>query len=182
MDEVMADALGEHVRRCETELGLRLTRDDVRGREVHEAVDAVHEARVRRMVDRSFFDDLAVMPGAQEVIADLAGDHEVFVATAAMDVPCSFEPKFRWLARHFPFIPPSHIVFCGDKSVLDVDDLIDDSPRHFARFRGRGILFSAPHNCHETRYVRVDSWEDVRRLYAEEREERATRTLSFRRR
>jgi 5'(3')-deoxyribonucleotidase len=180
MDEVMADALAEHVRRCEAQFGLRLTASELRGRHVHEAVGPSLAARVLALTDASFFEDLAVMPGAQDVIAELSEEHEIVIATAAMDVPCSFEPKFRWLARHFPFIPPSHIVFCGDKSVLDVDDLIDDSPRHFARLRGRGILFSAPHNCHETRYLRVDSWEDVRELYASEREERKTGTLAFR--
>jgi 5'(3')-deoxyribonucleotidase len=179
MDEVMADALTEHVRRCEARLGLRLSEADLRGRHVHQVVDPVLAAEVLALTDASFFEDLAVMPDAQAVIAELAEEYEVFIATAAMDVPCSFEPKFRWLARHFPWIPPTHIVFCGDKSVLDVDDLIDDSPRHFARLRGRGILFSAPHNCHETRYVRVDSWDDVRELYASEREQRRTGTLAF---
>ena len=87
------------------------------------------------------------MPGAQDVVRELAQHHEVFIATAAMDVPIP-STKFQWLAQHFPFIPPSHVVFCGDKSVIDADDLIDDSARHFARFRGRGVLFSAPHNVH----------------------------------
>jgi hypothetical protein len=64
-----------------------------------------------------------------------------------MDVPTSFDDKFAWLREHFPFIPPSHIVFCGDKSVLDVDYMIDDEPRHFARFRGTPVLFSAPQNA-----------------------------------
>jgi len=177
MDEVVADALGEHVRRCDQVLGLRFSTEALRGRYPHQAVDPSVADQVLELIDSTFFEDLAVMPGAQAVIAELTEHYEVFIATAAMDVPCSFEPKFRWLARHFPFIPPSHIVFCGDKSVLDVDDLIDDSPRHFARFRGRGILFTAPHNVHETRYVRVDSWDEVRELYASEREDRRTGTL-----
>ena len=42
----------------------------------------------------------------------------VFIATAAMEVPTSFQAKYRWLAKHFPFIPASHIVYCGDKSIL----------------------------------------------------------------
>ena len=67
-----------------------------------------------------------------------------------MDVPCSFDAKFRWLQRHFPFIPPSHIVFCGDKSIVDADYLIDDRSRHFTRFKGEPLLFSAPHNAGET--------------------------------
>jgi 5'(3')-deoxyribonucleotidase len=86
----------------------------------------------------------------------------VFIVTAAMDVPLSFEAKYRWCRRHFPFIPVSHLVFCGDKGVVDADYLIDDQPRHFARFKGTPLLFSAPHNARETRYPRVASWKDVR--------------------
>ena len=97
---------------------------------------------------------------------ELAARHEVIIASAAMDVPCSFDPKYRWLQRHFPFIPPSHILFCGDKAVVDADYLIDDRARHFARFKGRGLLFSAPHNAAEHRYPRVSSWAEVREFFA----------------
>jgi 5'(3')-deoxyribonucleotidase len=91
----------------------------------------------------------------------------VFITTAAMEVPSSFNAKFRWLARHFPFIPSSHIVFCGDKCVLAVDYLIDDNARHFERLQGEGILFTAPHNIHETRFRRVNDWFDVRKMFLE---------------
>lgn len=165
MDDVLADATGEHLDRCSRAFGRPMTREHLRGRHVEHAVEPHELARALALIDESFFATLAVMPGAREVVHELTRHHEVFIASAAMDVPVSFDAKFKWLARHFPFIPSSHIVFCGDKSVLAVDDLIDDSPRHFARFPGRGILFSAPHNAHETRYVRVDSWEDVRQLY-----------------
>ena len=91
----------------------------------------------------------------------------MFIASAAMDVPCSFDAKYRWLRRHFPFIPPSHIVFCGDKSIVDADYLIDDRSRHFTRFKGEPLLFSAPHNAGETAYPRVASWKDVRDHFAQ---------------
>lgn len=118
------------------------------------------------MIDASFFEDLPVMPGAREVVRELSERYEVIVATAAMDVPYSFDAKFRWLRRHFPFIPPSHIVYCGDKAMVQADYLIDDRARHFERFAGRPILFSAPHNRDERRYPRVANWEEVRKLFA----------------
>ncbi len=111
-----------------------------------------------------FFADLEVIADSQQVIRELAERYEVFIATAAMDVPSSFADKYAWLRRHFPFIPQSHYVFCGDKSVLDVDVLIDDQSRHFARFPGRSLLFSAPQNAGEQGYERVGSWQEVRRL------------------
>jgi len=80
-------------------------------------------------------------------------------------VPSSFAAKFRWLERHFPFLPPSHIVFCGDKGIIDADYLIDDNPRQFRRFRGEGILFTSPHNKLIKGYRRVNNWLDVEELF-----------------
>jgi 5'(3')-deoxyribonucleotidase/uncharacterized protein with PQ loop repeat len=162
MDDVMADALGEHLRRYNMAYGTRFTPADVRGRHLEECVPPEHRAAAEAMLDASFFENLRVLPDCQAVTRELAERHEVFIASAAMDVPCSFEAKYRWLRRHFPFIPPSHIVFCGDKAVVDADYLIDDRPRHFARFKGQPLLFSAPHNAEETRYPRVASWKEVR--------------------
>ena len=103
--------------------------------------------------------------GTPEVIQELQTRYEVFITTAAMEVPSSFNAKFRWLKRHFPFIPASHIVFCGDKSVLAVDYLIDDNVRHFERLQGEGIVFTAPHNVDEARYRRVSNWGEVRGMF-----------------
>jgi 5'(3')-deoxyribonucleotidase/uncharacterized protein with PQ loop repeat len=166
MDEVMADALGEHVRRYNAAFGAQLAIADLRGRHLEEWVSPAQRKTVEAMLDASFFADLGVMPGCQDVVRELAARHDVFIVTAAMDVPSSFDAKFQWLQRHFPFIPPAQIVFCGDKSIIDADYLIDDRARHFAGFRGRPLLFSAPHNTGISRYPRVDSWKDVREVFA----------------
>ena len=54
-----------------------------------------------------------------------------------------------------------NFVFCGDKSILNADYLIDDNAYNFDGFRGEGLLFDAPHNALETRYRRVRSWQEV---------------------
>jgi 5'(3')-deoxyribonucleotidase/uncharacterized protein with PQ loop repeat len=166
MDEVMADALGEHVRRYNAAFGGTLTVADLHGHHLEEWIAPEEREAVEAMLDASFFVDLAVMPDCQDVVRELAARHDVLIVTAAMDVPCSFDAKFRWLQRHFPFIPASQIVFCGDKGIIDADYLIDDRARHFERFKGRPLLFSAPHNAAESRYPRVDSWKDVRETFA----------------
>jgi 5'(3')-deoxyribonucleotidase/uncharacterized protein with PQ loop repeat len=162
MDEVMADALTEHLRRYNATYGTNLTAAELSGRHLEQCIPAAHRQTAEAMLDASFFEDLAVLPDCQEVVRELADRYEVFIASAAMDVPCSFDAKYRWLQRHFPFIPASHIVFCGDKTIVDADYLIDDRARHFANFKGQGLLFSAPHNAGETGYTRVASWKDVR--------------------
>ena len=166
MDEVMADALAEHVRRYNAAFGGTLATADLRGHHLEDWIAPAEREAVEAMLDASFFDDLAVMPDCQEVVRELDTVHDVVVVTAAMDVPCSFDAKFRWLQRHFPFIRPSRIVFCGDKGIIDADYLIDDRARHFERFKGQPLLFSAPHNAAESRYPRVDSWKEVREFFA----------------
>jgi len=166
MDDVMADALAEHLRRYNAAYGTSLTVADLSGRHLQQCIPPAHHAAAEAMLDESFFENLAVLPDCQDVVRELADRYDVFIASAAMDVPCSFDAKYRWLQRHFPFIPPSRIVFCGDKTIVDADYLIDDRPRHFTTFRGQAVLFSAPHNAGETGYTRVASWKDVREHFA----------------
>jgi len=174
MDEVIADSLAKYLRAYNEAFGERLTPRDLDGKSLEESVPQERAAATRDLLlQPGFFRDFEVIPGSREVVAELSRHYEVFIASAAMEVPTTFADKYAWLREHFPFVPESHVVFCGDKAVLDVDYLIDDSPRHFARFRGTPLLFSAPHNRYETRYLRVADWQDVRRLLLEPGEMRA---------
>ena len=115
-----------------------------------------------------FFAVLGVMPDSQRVLRELQKRFEVFIATAAMEVPTSFNAKYRWLARHFAFIPASRIVYCGDKAILRADYLIDDNPRQLQRFQGVGILYDAPHNAAATAFRRVKNWLEIEALFLHE--------------
>ncbi len=112
-----------------------------------------------------FFKGLDVMPGSQEVIRALQDKYDVYIATAAMEFRNSFVDKYDWLREHFPFIPWTHIVFCGDKSILAADYLIDDQARNFSGFQGEGILYTAPHNVKVEGFRRVADWLEVRKMF-----------------
>jgi 5'(3')-deoxyribonucleotidase len=166
MDEVMADALGEHLLRYNRHYGEQVTIADLEGKWLWDVVATDrHDVLDAYMRSDDFFEAMAVMPESQRVIRRLQMNYEVFIATAAMEVPSSFQQKYRWLAKHFPFIPPSHIVYCGDKSILHADYLIDDNPRQLRRFTGEGILYSSPHNVGVKGYKRVNDWLDVEKLF-----------------
>jgi len=107
-----------------------------------------------------------VMPESQRVLERLSHSYEIFIATAAMEFPRSFGSKFRWLERHFPFLSPTHFVFCGDKSILHADYLIDDMPKNLLRFQGQGLLYTAPHNHGATGFVRVNDWQEIAQYFA----------------
>ncbi len=166
MDEVLADAVAEHLLRYNKHFNENLTKADIEGRWLWDVVQADrHEAMEAMLRTGDFFADLQVFPEAPRVLRRLCDHYEVFIATAAMEVPTSFTAKFHWLARHFPFIAPSHIVFCGDKSILNTDFLIDDNPRQLRRFRGEGILFASPSNRAVTGFRRVENWLEVESLF-----------------
>jgi len=163
MDETIADSLKEHIRRYNIQFGEDLTAEDLVGMHLQDFTQADRYEAVRHILrDQSFFDGLDVISDAQEVVRELAQKHEVFIVSAAMEVPESFAAKYRWLRTHFPFISEKNIVFCGDKRIINADYLIDDEARHFAKFRGNGILFSAPHNSKDVTYERVGSWQEIR--------------------
>jgi len=166
MDEVIADMVAKHLAMYNRHFGQTLTKRDLHGVKLRKYVPA---EQVPLLTDwlyaDDFFRDLPVIPGSQEVVRALMERYDIFITTAAMEYPTSFPAKYAWLKEHFPFIPDSHLVFCGDKSIVHADFLIDDNARHFPGFAGKGILFSAPHNMRETAYTRVNDWQEVARLF-----------------
>jgi 5'(3')-deoxyribonucleotidase len=162
----MADAVAEHLLRYNRDHNEQLTKEDLEGKWLWDIVALEHHPALEAYLrSEDFFEVLDVMPESQRVMQALQRRYEVFIATAAMEVPTSFAAKFRWLERHFPFISPSHIVYCGDKSILRADYLIDDNPRQLRRFHGEGILYSSPHNAGVKEFRRVKDWLDVEKLF-----------------
>jgi 5'(3')-deoxyribonucleotidase len=173
MDEVMADAVAEHLLRYNRDHNGSITKADLHGKWIWDVVPPGAHTRLDEYLrSDDFFDVLKVMQDSQRVLAALQTRYEVFIATAAMEVPTSFNAKYRWLRRHFPFIPTSHIVFCGDKSILNADFLIDDNPRQLERFSGTGILYEAPHNVHATGFRRVKNWLEIEEMFLGDRKSR----------
>ena len=166
MDEVIADALGELLARYNRECGTRFTKDDLRGKWLWQVLPPGGQERIESYLQREdFFEDLPVIPDSQDVLRRMGECYEVFIASAAMAFPNSFGSKFRWLRRHFPFLSPHNFVFCGDKSILQTDFLIDDMPYNLASFRGEGIMFTSPHNAGNTEFRRVDNWREIAEIF-----------------
>ena len=163
----MADTLAEHLRRYNQAFEEEITTQDLAGKGLWAFTPEERRLELRAFLDaEDFFEDLAVIPDSQAVLKELSDRFEIFIATQAMTVPNSLGPKYRWLQLHFSFIPPTHYVFCGNKSILRADYLIDDLPRNLTRFEGQGILYSAPHNLTATGFVRVENWQEVAQYFS----------------
>ena len=165
MDEVIADANYRFAEWYTRDHGVEFSHEQLNSKRFSELLPDDHKYLIKEYVYHDdFFKDLEIIPGCQEVIKDLHEKYEIFITTAAMEFPNSFLPKLEWMGKHFPYISWTNIVFCGDKSIINADYLIDDNVKHFKRFVGQGILFTASHN-HDVEWdVRVDTWEDVRKM------------------
>ena len=162
MDEVLADSIARFQEWYGRDFQQELTHEALHGKSPHEAVAPEHQPALRAYPNTpGFFRDLPLLPDSQRVMQALSERYELFVASAAMEFSNSFLDKYEWLQCHFPFISWRNYVFCGDKSILNADYLIDDNAYNFDGFRGEGLLFHAPHNALETRYRRVRNWQEV---------------------
>lgn len=125
-----------------------------------------------------FTRDLSLKEGAAEVMERLNERYEVYIASAAMEVPGTFADKYYWLKEHLPFLSPQHFIFCGNKKVVQADYLIDDNIRQLRNFSGRGILFSSHMNHgRPCEFVRLDSWADIGTYFLDHYEERLLETV-----
>lgn len=166
MDEVIADVMPKFSDYFELEFGRRPQKEEYWGGKIYDLNDARHIRE--RLHDPGFFADLPVMEGSQEVVKWLNENFELFIVTAASEFRNSLADKHDWLGKHFPFIHWKKFVFCGDKSIIKADYLIDDHVNNLEKFSGKGVLYTASHNAHETRFDRVDNWQDVGEYFEKE--------------
>jgi 5'(3')-deoxyribonucleotidase len=166
MDDVMADTIERFLEWYERDFGVRITKADLHGTKLHAIVPEERRKIVKEYpLQKGFFKDLPVIENSREVIKELNNRFDVYIASAAMEFPFSFEDKYEWLDRHFPFIHWKRRIFCGDKSILKGDVLIDDHDFNLSVFDGRRIMFTASHNVADTKYERMNNWLDAEKLF-----------------
>ncbi|TLV04057.1 5'(3')-deoxyribonucleotidase [Dyadobacter luticola] len=166
MDDVLANTHEKLVEIVLNDFDTALTAKDLHSKSLRELLHPKQLGKINKIIDSpGFFADIQVKEGAEETVYQLSKYYELFIATACMEFPTSFNDKFNWLKKYFPFIPWTNIVFCGYKSIINSDYLIDDHVRNLAAFKGKGILFSAPHNLKDKTFKRVSSWKEVSDLF-----------------
>jgi 5'(3')-deoxyribonucleotidase len=166
MDGVLADVETQLLEWYEKETGVALTKKDIEGK-TEETAFPQREVFRKFLYTPGFFRNLPVMEGAVEAVKELMEDYEIYIVSAAMEFPLSLYEKHQWLAEHFPFISWKNIIFCGDKSIIDTDFLVDDHPKNLDYCKGKPLMFTAFHNVHLNHHQRVNHWSEVSALVKE---------------
>jgi 5'(3')-deoxyribonucleotidase len=161
MDDVIAHTIDRFAEIYRKNHQIELNSEILYGKEIRDVLPPELRPTISRYVNEpGFFRHITVMPGSQEVLKALSGRYDVYIVSAAMEFKNSLIDKFEWLAEHFPFIPWTHIIFCGHK-IVNVDIIIDDRIRNFVGFDGRKLLYSSSHNMLVEGYERVNNWQEV---------------------
>lgn len=166
MDGVIADTVAQFIIWYEREFGERIEREAFDGKPEAEGLP---NETVRKYVYASgFFRTVPVMDGARKAVLELMKNFDVYIVSATMEFPQSLFEKYEWLQEYFPFIKWTNIIFCGDKSIIGTDYMIDDYVKNLDCYKGNCILFTAGHNIGIDRHTRINNWNEVIELFNKE--------------
>lgn len=166
MDGVIADTVFQFINWFERDHGIKIGKDAFYGRPEIEVLPA--GVMEKMVLSPGFFRTVPVMENAQEALLELFKNFELFIVSAAMQFPQSLSEKQEWLGEHFPFISWRNIVFCGDKTVIRTDYMIDDHVRNLDGFEGKTLIFTAGHNVGIDGHTRVNNWKEVLQFFRQE--------------
>ncbi|MDQ6812432.1 MAG: 5'(3')-deoxyribonucleotidase [Bacteroidota bacterium] len=159
MDGVIADTVSNFMAWYERDHQIRIGLEAFEGKP---EADGLPDNAVRKYVTtEGFFRSVPVMEGAREAVLKLSEKFEIYIVSAAMEFPQSLFEKYEWLREHFPFISWKNIIFCGDKSIIGTDYMIDDHVRNLDTFKGKTLMFTAGHNAGINHHSRVNNWTEV---------------------
>lgn len=165
MDEVLAKYTHKVIKTLKEETGYEVDLDLVTGSFLSQSLPGQYVNIVTGYPYREgFFRDIEVMEDSQDTLARLNETYDIFIVSSTLQHPNAPKDKLAWLNEHFPFIHYNKIVFCGDKSIIQADILVDDHPKHLEAFKGHPILFSAFHNINENRFMRANNWKQVEQI------------------
>jgi 5'-nucleotidase len=166
MDGVIADTVSHFISWYEREFGERIEKEAFYG--VPES-EGLPNGAVRKLVYMpGFFRTVPVMDGARQAVSELMINFDVYIVSAAMEFPQSLIEKYEWLQENFPFITWNNIIFCGDKSIIGTDYMIDDHVKNLDCYNGNCILFAAGHNIGVDRHTRINNWNEAVELFNKE--------------
>ena len=133
---------------------------------LHESLPSdIADELIDMFIEKDIYNGLMPYDGAARAVKYLIDQgHEIFIATAS-------DTKNMWwkeelLQKHFPFIPKNNLIRIHNKSMLNVDILIEDNLNNLKSSLAERICLNQPWNIDEGMdYVygiyRAYCWSDV---------------------
>lgn len=113
------------------------------------------------------FYNLDINPNAKDVVEFLSKHYKLYIVTAY--IPTSCNDKVNWVKKYLPEFDINNIIFINDKSILELDYLIDDGPHNIEGFKGKGIIYDRQYNKYlGDTYTRVENWKQIEKFFVRE--------------
>jgi 5'(3')-deoxyribonucleotidase len=159
MDGVLADVYEQFKTYSITEFGTAPLTETLHGKPEHEAYPNAYQY----VNSAGFFINAPFIDGSVEALKTLNEQYNLFIVSSAMEFPGSLKEKYDWLNKHFPFITWQQIVFCGTKTIINGDIMIDDHFKNLDYFKGKTLLFTQYHNYghNDKHHHRVNNWSEI---------------------
>jgi len=122
----------------------------------------------KKIVDRiftsfNFWYDIPPRKDAMEVWQWRKTRFDIYIVTSPWmhDYVKCVEQKYLWIKKYFP-IDFTHFIPISDKSLLDGDIIIDDSPKVLDNFKGIKITINKGYNTGCEVDYRASNWYDIK--------------------
>ena len=117
------------------------------------------------LYNEKLFKLLSIKNNAANIIETIIKDHEVYIVTANTSYNCGVcDDKIDFIKKFLPFFPIKNVIFINNKSLLNLDILIDDGLHNLENFKGIKVVFDRPWNqdySFPIKYdCRITSWDN----------------------
>ena len=140
------------------------TMEDIRDWDMRKVLPEKYKYLIETLWNnKELWDSIKPLNESQVYVNLLSKEHEVYIVTATGLQ--TVDNKFSWLWKNYPFLDKDKFIIANDKTMIDLDVLIDDYQNNLLGGKYKGILFTYPwnedFNAEQNDIIRVRNWTEA---------------------
>lgn len=140
------------------------TMEDIRDWDMRKVLPEKYKYLIETLWNnKELWDNIKPLNESQIYVNLLSKEHEVYIVTATGLQ--TVDNKFSWLWKNYPFLDKDKFIIANDKTMIDLDVLIDDYQNNLLGGKYKGILFTYPwnedFNAEQNDIIRVRNWTEA---------------------
>lgn len=163
IDSVIADILPPWINFYNTEYGDNLCIDQITEWSINKFTKPECGLKIFEYLERpDFYEHVKPIEGAIEGI-ELLREYGFKIYYVSACVPNTMDQKVRWMQKYIKSFDWKQLCFSYDKSIIDVDALIDDGPHNLDASPGyiSTIRFDQPYNTRTAANAHAKDWSNM---------------------
>jgi 5'-nucleotidase len=140
-----------------------LTIEDIHSWDMTKYVKSECGNEIYFFLNDKLLETLSPLPDAIDITKELLQKHDLYIVTATHYT--NVRVKVEWIKKFFPHIKQNKIIICDNKSLINVDLLIDDAPHNILDFPRKTIVMDYAWNRDlPNKYPRAKNWREIEQL------------------